>query len=189
MANPGAEEIPDMSAKSTSNRYGSVAIAIHWLSAVLIVALLVSGFRAANTTDPAAKAQLLSVHAPLAIATLVLTLARIAWWWRGDSKPLPVQGMSRWQDFSARLVHVLFYIVILGMAASGIGMFVLSGAGPILFAGAGGPLPDFWNYQPRIPHGIGARAMLVLLALHAGAALYHQFIKKDRLLNRMWFAR
>ena len=68
-----------MSPKSTSLRYGTTAVIIHWLSALLILALLASGFRAANTFDPVAKAQLLSVHAALGFAILVLTLFRLGW--------------------------------------------------------------------------------------------------------------
>jgi cytochrome b561 len=66
------------------------------------------------------------------------------------------------------VVHVLFYVVILGMIASGIGMMALSGAAVLMFGGESALLPDFWNYPPRIPHGIGARLLLVLLMLHVG---------------------
>lgn len=178
-----------MAMKSGKTNYGSVAATIHWLSALLIVALVGSGFRAAGTVDLAGKAQILSVHAPLGITILLLTLARIGWWWFADKKSDPVAGVPKWQEYSGRAVHALFYIVILGMAASGIGMFVLSGAGPILFAGAEGQLPDFDKYAPRGPHGIGARVMVALFVLHAGAALYHHFVLKDGLLARMWFGR
>ncbi len=176
-----------MPAKSTRDHYGSIAITIHWLSALLIIILLVSGFRAANTVDPTAKAQALSVHAPLAILILLLTLARIVWWWFADNKPDPIVDMPKWQGFSARAVHVLFYVVILGMTASGIGMFVLSGAADVVFGASDAQLPDFTKYKPRAPHGIGARSIVALFILHTGAALYHHFIKRDGLLGRMWF--
>lgn len=178
-----------MSMKCKNSNYGSVAVTIHWLSALLIVALIVSGFRAANTIDPGAKVQILSLHAPLGIAILLLTLFRIVWWWRFDTKPAAVGNDPLWQVLSARAVHVLFYIIIIGMTASGIGMFVLSGAGPIVLGGAEGTLPDFKLYLPRIPHGLGARAMVALLLLHAGAALYHHFVRRDDTLRRMWFGR
>jgi len=48
-------------------------------------------------------------------------------------------------------------------------------------------LPDLNDFAPRVPHGIGARLLVALLVLHAGAALYHQIIRKDGLLSRMWF--
>ena len=178
-----------MAVKSTSSNYGTVTVTIHWISALLIFALLGSGFRAANSIDPSAKAQFLTLHVPLGITILTLTVARIIWWRFADKKPDAVAGSPAWQERSARALHVLFYVVILGMAASGIGMLALSGAGEIIFASGTEPLPNFHDYLPRVPHGIGARVFVILLVLHVGAALYHQFIRKDGLLSRMWFSR
>ncbi len=176
-----------MRMRSSATTYGNVAVTIHWLSAILIVALLVSGFRSGQAVDPADKAQFLVIHVPLAVAVLALTAARIVWWWRFDDKPMPVGSDPVWQERIAGAVHVLLYIFIFGIGASGIGMIVLSGAGEILFADGTGPLPDFADYLPRVPHGLGARAMVVLLAIHAVAALYHHFVKRDALLLRMWY--
>jgi cytochrome b561 len=175
-----------MGLKSTADRYGAMIVSIHWLSALLIVVLIASGFRAANTVDPVAKAAILRVHVPIAIAVLALTIVRIGWLWAFDCKPSPAVWMPRWQEFTAPVVHVLFYVIILGMIASGIGMMALSGVAPVIFGGEGA-LPDFWKYPPRVPHGIGARALLALLVLHVGAALYHHFVRRDGLLSRMWF--
>ena len=143
-----------MPSRSSNTNYGTVAVTLHWLSAVLIVAVLGSGFRAAGTLDPAVKAQILSVHVPLAIIVALLTIARLGWWRFADRKPDRVAGTPRWQHLSATAVHWLFYIVILGMAASGIGMLVLSGAGAQIFGGAEGPLPDFWSFK-RVPSVAG----------------------------------
>ena len=177
-----------MPAKSSLTHYGTVAIVIHWLSALLIVAMIVSGFRASGLEDSVAKTSILQLHIPFGVAVLLLTVGRVAWWLFADKKPASVP-MPSWQDRSSRAVHFLFYVVILGMAASGIGMMVLSGAGPIIFADEASSLPDFRDYLPRTPHGVGARLMLVLLVVHAGAALYHHIFKKDGLLSRMWFAK
>ncbi len=176
-----------MPMKSSDTHYGSVAVIIHWLSVLLILMLIASGFRADGMEDAAAKAALLQLHVPLGVAVLLLTLARVLWWWLADSKPAAIP-MPKWQARSSRAVHVLFYVVILGMAASGIGMMLLSGAGPIIFEASAATLPDFWDYLPRVPHGIGARVMIALFVVHASAALYHQVLKRDGLLRRMWFA-
>lgn len=177
-----------MSMKGGSDRYGAMAVSVHWLSAVLIFALVVSGFRAAGAVDPAVKAQLLRIHVPVATAVLLLTLLRVVWWLAVDRRPDPVAGSPRWQERSAKAVHALFYVVIIGMIASGIGMMVISGAGPIIF-GQGGALPDFSNVAPRLPHGIGARLFVALIVLHVGAALYHHFVLRDGLIWRMWFGK
>jgi cytochrome b561 len=165
-----------MALKSTSDHYGTIAVSIHWLSAILILVLTGSGFRAASTVDPAAKAAILRVHVPIALGLLVLMLLQIVWWWGFDRKPHPVAGSPH----AAQAVHVLFYVVVFGMVASGVGMTVLSGAAPMILGGETG-------YPPRLPRGIGARLLLTLLVLHAVAALYHHFVRRDGLLWRMWF--
>ena len=169
---------------STTERFGGIAIAFHWLSAALILALIGSGFCAAGTVDPAAKVAILRIHALLGVAILSLTLGRIAWWWV-DRRPAPIAPMSRMQQRAARVVHLLLYILTIGMAATGIGTLVLSGAGAHLFGSATGALPDFWQYQPRIEHAIGARLLIGLCVIHVGAALYHQLVKRDRLIRRL----
>jgi len=178
-----------MGLKSTPDRYGAVVVSMHWLTALLIIVLIASGFRAAGTVDAAAKAAVLRVHVPVAVAVLALTVLRIGWWWGFDRKPNPIAGSEPWQERTAQAVHLLFYVVIVGMIASGIGMMALSGAAPTIFGGNDAPLPDFWTYRPRLPHGIGARLLLALIVLHTGAALYHQFVRRDHLLRRMWFSR
>ena len=178
-----------MRMKSSPTTYGAVAVSIHWLSVVLITALLATGMLADETGDPATKAQILSAHAPMGIAVLALTLARLVWWWRFDTHPAPMAGDPSWQVKTARAVHGLLYVVVLGMAASGIGLFVLSGAGAIIFGGSAQPLPDFAQFAPRVPHGIGAKLLAALFIFHAAAALYHYLVKRDATLTRMWFAK
>ena len=170
--------------KSTINRYGSVAIAFHWASAAIILALLVLGFCAAGTLDQTTKAAILRVHVALGLSIFVITVLRLAWW-IVDRKPGRIYGMALWQAMTERIVHSLLYVTIFVMTISGIAMIALSGAGPILFGGSSQPLPNFWDYVPRVPHGLGGFVLIGLVAVHIGAALYHHFIKRDGLLARM----
>ena len=172
--------------KSQPDRYGAVAVTIHWASAIMILALMATGMMAEGA-DAAAKAGILRIHVPLGLAIAALTLFRIVWWVFFDRKPLPVPGAVSWQEKIARAVYGLFYLVIFGMAGSGIVLMATSGAGDILFGGSDAALPNFFDYGARIPHGIGAKLMLALLAAHVGAALYHHFIRRDGIFARMWY--
>jgi cytochrome b561 len=172
-----------MSLTSTTDRYGSIAIAIHWTSAALIIGALAGGLVMANVADPALKQVILPIHATLGSLALLLTLARIGWWIWGDRRPRPLAGLPATQEWAARAVHALLYLAVLVLGASGIATLALSGAIPALLSGA--PLPDFSALPPRLVHGLTGRLLLVLLAAHIGAALYHQFIRRDRLLARM----
>jgi cytochrome b561 len=172
-----------MSIKSTNDRYGSVAIALHWTSALAIVGALGGGLVMANSADPAVIRTILPIHIALGSTALLLTLVRIGWWIWADRRPLPAPGQPPAQELAARVVHGLLYVAILVLGTSGIATVVISGAVPALLSGA--PLPDFETLIPRIGHGIMSKALLVLLAAHVGAALWHQLVRRDRLLARM----
>ena len=178
-----------MAQMSTGDRYGSVAIAIHWLTAAAILALLALGFSAANAADPGLKAALLRWHVPVGVTVFLLTLLRIGWWWLADRRPPLPSGMPGWQIALDRAVRVLLYAVILLLGSSGIAMIALSGAAGILFFGSPGPLPDFWQLPPMAAHFIFAWALAALACLHIAAAFYHHFYRRDGLLARMGIGR
>lgn len=171
-----------MGIRSSHDRYGSVAIAIHWVTALAVVGLLISGNVVAGVPSDA-KAPILVVHVLVGTLVLLLTLARLAWWAWGDRPPAPVAGQPHWQELAAKLVHGLLYAAIFLLAASGIGTLALSGALTALMGQ--GPMPDFSTVPPRLVHGLAGRLMLLLVVVHVAAALYHQFIRRDRLLGRM----
>ena len=172
-----------MSMKSTTYRYGSVAIALHWTSALTILAALAGGLVMANSDDPALIRTILPIHIALGSTVLLLTLVRVGWWIWGDKRPRPAPGQPPAQEWAARIVHALLYGAILVLASSGVATIVLSGAIPALLNGV--PLPEFDTLIPRIAHGIASKALLALLALHVGAALWHQVVRRDHLLARM----
>jgi cytochrome b561 len=174
-----------MSLKSTPTRYGATAIALHWTSAAAVVILLASGVVASNAVDGPAPGLILT-HAALGVLALVLTLVRIVWWLVFDRRPQPSE-MPGWQKNLASAVHGLLYLSLLVMGASGIATLALSGAVPALLSGA--PLPDLSHLVPRAVHGVVSKLLLVLLAAHIGAAIYHQVVMRDHLLARMGLGR
>ena len=58
-------------------------------------------------------------------------------------------SMPRWQQTASQGLHGLLYAAMIGMALSGLGLFLTSGAGSIVMWGAAGPLPDFDEYFLR----------------------------------------
>lgn len=173
-----------MSLKSSSTRYGSVAIAIHWASALCVILAFSAGFALANLgVSPG----LLVAHIVLGNLVFLLTLLRIVWWWLTDKRPPLPANEPGWQKLAAHIVHGALYVILILMATSGITTVLLSGAIPALMSGA--PLPDFAGLVPRIAHGLMSRILLLLFAAHVGAALFHQFIRRDHLLARMGVGR
>lgn len=172
-----------MSLKSTPTRYGSVAMVLHWLTALAILALMVTGQMMDGPIEAARQVAILQWHVPIGLAVLVLTLARTLWWVIADRHPDPLGTGT--QALAAKAGHAGLYVLLLVMTVSGIALMALSGAGEVVFFGSTAPLPDFGDYLPRIPHGLGSKLMVALVALHIAAAIWHQRFKRDGAMTRI----
>ncbi|NSY14862.1 cytochrome b [Agrobacterium vitis] len=177
-----------MKAKRNESSHGGIAVALHWIIAVGIVTLLVLGFAAGRAVSESQQADILRVHITLGVSVLLLTLFR-AIWWSLNRRPGRLSGQPLWQHHVAQVTHALLYGVPVIAAASGIGLLIFSGAGPIIFLHAPGPLPQFEDFPPMAVHAIAAFTLIGLIVLHVVAALYHQVLRRDRLLARMGIGR
>ncbi|WP_051630925.1 cytochrome b [Afifella pfennigii] len=173
-----------MMIRSTPRAYGEVRVFLHWSIAATVLVALVSGFAADNIGMAGRDA--LRLHVLAGLLAAVLTLARIAWW-VAEPKQVPGAGGAERKGVLARAVHLLLVLVPLGMTVSGLSLILRSGAAPQLLTDAPGMLPPFEMLRPRRPHGFGARLILALVTVHAGAALYHHFVRRDGLMQKMWF--
>lgn len=174
----------------TPKRYHPVLVALHWVMAVLIIFLLLVGnlFMVWLPNDTA-KLMPLQMHMLTGISVGVLLVARFIVR-VVTKKPAPATTGNPTLDFIGRLTHWGLYLFSLGMVISGMGISSAANLPVIVFQGQGFPQGfDFYTFPPRIGHEFVSYGLFVLVALHIGAALYHQFIRKDNLLSRMWFGK
>ena len=174
-----------------SGRYHPLLVSLHWLLAIMIVFSLGVGMfslkEIANSSPD--KIFALRVHMIAGILILVFTLARFAVRFIAD-RPDPATTGNALLDKIAVITHYGLYLLVILMAASGIAMSWQAGLPAIVFGGSGTPLPEsFAIYGSRLVHGVIAKLLLALASLHVLAALYHQFVRRDKLLSRMWFGR
>lgn len=179
-----------MAKESRPARYHPALVALHWIVALLIFFMLAAGklvlLMMPNTAE---KVMPLTFHVVIGAVILVLLVIRFIVRLR-TAHPVPADAGHPLLNRIGVITHYLLYLAVLGMTLSGLGMAQMSNLFQILFGGLGLPLPeDFWVYPPRAGHGITATVLMLLIALHIGAALYHQFIRKDNLLARMWFGK
>ena len=179
-----------MSKETIPARYHPTLVALHWIIVLLIFFMLAAGkFILLMMPNTAEKILPLTGHVSVGIAILVLLVIRFVVR-STTSKPAPADAGHPLLNKIGVATHYLLYLAAFGMVLSGLGMAQMSNLFQILFGNAGLSLPDdFWVYPPRIGHGVTATILMLLLALHIGAAFYHQFIRKDNLLARMWFGK
>ena len=184
-----------MSLKNT-DRWGATSQLLHWTIAVLILSIGAVGLVMGELPRSPKWFWVYTLHKSLGLTVLALVLVRIAWRLYAGAPP-PVAGTPRWQARLASLTHGAIYVLILAMPLSGWLYDSASGLRPFRWFG----LAEVPKLSP--PHEALADAMhethellfWVLIALvigHAGAALYHHFVRRDatlaRMLPRRWLA-
>jgi len=171
-------------------RYHRLLISLHWLLAILIAVALVMGSTQLVSIPNASpeKISALRVHIIAGVAILMLTSVRLAVRLK-SSTPTPAITGYRLLDALGRLTHGLLYVLVFGMAGSGIAMSIQANLPAAVF-GMTAPLPaSFEHLVPRQAHGFIAKLLVALVSLHIAAALYHQFVRRDSLLLRMWWGK
>jgi cytochrome b561 len=173
------------------SRYHPVLVALHWLVAAFIVGALVLGMFVMKTIPNSSpqKIEALRAHMIGGAAILALMITRFVIRLL-SARPEPATIGSPVLDRIARISHIAFYGLVGGMVATGLATAVLAGLPDIVFGGSGAALPEsFAVFPTRVIHGVLAKLLATLIFIHASAALYHHFIRRDRLLARMWFGR
>lgn len=170
-------------------RYHPALVALHWIVAILLLMALFAGKVALPSlpnSDPA-KLSALSIHMGMGVSLLALMLIRLAVRW-GTAHPAPATTGSPVLDRLAGLAHGALYVLVIAMAGSGIALSVSSGLGDAVMGA--GPMPESFRGNPaRAAHGLLSNLLLLLIVLHVAAALYHQFLRRDGLMARMWFGK
>ncbi|MBL8250867.1 MAG: cytochrome b [Candidatus Competibacter sp.] len=168
--------------------YTPLAIGLHWLMALLIVAAFGLGWTLANMENSPQKLRWISWHKWLGITVLGLTALRLAWRLAHPAPPLPA-SMPAWQKMAAQAVHVLLYGLMFAIPLSG-WLFSSARGFPVVYLGIL-PLPDLIGADE--PLGDRLRAvhewlnytLLAAFGAHVGAALKHQFVDRDGVMARM----
>jgi cytochrome b561 len=108
---------PQTAPRSRNDRYTRVAITLHWAIAAFIIFNLCTGFFM-NGWPPAIKWAAAGLHVSSGMTVLALTVARVAWRLLNEPPPYPAE-MKPWERHTGRLVHFLFYAVMVLMPLSG----------------------------------------------------------------------
>jgi cytochrome b561 len=168
-------------------RYDGLAMALHWLTALLVLTLFglaeVWKFLPRGPT----RHTMQWVHISLGIALTVVVLVRLAW--RTTlARRLPPAGTGL-IGLAARAVHYLFYGLLIIMFVTGFTKLWSQGHAASFFGLIAIPSPftvsKTWHPLANTLHHWVAWTIIVLTGLHAAAALFHHYVHRDRVLRRM----
>jgi cytochrome b561 len=168
--------------------YTPVAKVLHWLTALAVLGLLCLGLWMVGLPLGLTKLYAFAWHKWIGLTVLALTLLR--WGWRALHPPpvLPTT-VTAWERALAPWAHILLLLFLLALPISG---WLMSSAGGVQVVWFGYlPMPDLVPRDPdlfaalRTLHHWLAWTLIGLLALHVGAVVRHDVLRRDGIFRRM----
>lgn len=173
---------------ATAAAYDPVMRAVHWTTLVLVLA----AFTAVWIADPAwvgaYAGPVVQLHRSFGLTIAALTLFRLVWRWRASIPELPAD-LPRIQKLAARFTEGLIYLLL--VVQPSIGLLYTNAHGQRANLYFLGRLPAIIGKDRELAATLGALhnfvgyALLILIGVHAAAALYHHFIRRDGVLAAM----
>ena len=177
-----------MNWKNTTDRYGSLSIAMHWVMLLLLIGVYACiNLREAFPRGSDLREGLKMWHFMLGLAVFALVFLRMAIRLAGASPRIQPEPVA-WQTRLAGLMHLALYAFMIAMPL--LGWLTLSAAGkPIPFFGL--HLPALLGVDKALAgsleeiHETIGTLGYYLIGLHAAAALFHHYVVRDNTLLRM----
>lgn len=171
-----------------SERYTPVAIALHWIVALLIIANLALGLYTVDLPLSPAKLRYFSFHKWIGVTVFLLAAARLLWRLGHPAPALPA-AMAPWERRAANATHVLLYLLFFAAPLTG-WLFSSASGFQTVYLGVI-PLPDLLSKDKaladalKLAHKSINFTMAGVIVFHVVAALKHHFIDRDDVLRRM----
>jgi cytochrome b561 len=177
-----------MPLRNTPDRFGSVAKTWHWLTLLLLIGSFTLAVSMVSLPLSPRKLQLYSWHKWVGVTIFIVTILRLAWR-LVNVVPQQTATVPRWQRRLATLSHGTLYAILIVMPLTG---WIMSSALnlPLVYLGLI-HIPSPFGVDRalgeamKVVHLSLAFALLVLVAVHMTAALYHHFLLRDDVLRRM----
>ncbi|MDR5857425.1 cytochrome b [Caballeronia sp. LZ062] len=173
--------------RTNANHFSPAARWIHWLMALLVIAMLFIGIGMVATLSSWHQT-LIAIHRPLGIAILLLTVLRLGVRLTHGTPALP-DDMPRWQQRIAHGSHGLFYALLFAVPIVGWSMLSAAGYPVVLFGGV--HLPPIAPVNVRLyallrsAHTYLALLLFATFVMHFAAALFHGLIRRDDVFSSM----
>ncbi len=169
---------------SNLTKWSATSRVFHWISAIL---LLITWAMMLLYTNLDSKVYI-GLHKAFGVSLLFWMIARVIN--RVFTRAPPPAAMPKWQMLLSQLSHFALYALLIAMPIAGLLMSVYGGRPVDIFGLFQIPVfvtPDRglarlyndWHTDIIWP------MIIAFTLMHIGAALYHQFVKKDNLMSRM----
>jgi len=175
--------------RNDAARWGGIAVALHWTSALAVVGLFALGlwmrgltyYDVWYTRGP-------SLHKSVGIIVLAIITVRLIWRLTNRT-PDSLESHQAWETKVAHIAHWILYAGLFVVLISGYLMSTADGRGISVFGLADVPAMFFGIEKQADKAGAVhlwvSTALMSVVAVHALGALKHHFLDRDTTLKRM----
>ena len=173
----------------TQQKYGALSKTMHWLSAIVIIALFSVGFYMVDLNYYSQWYRTLPHwHKSIGILLALLTVLRLLWGYLTPS-PKPLASYSKLVRFIRHIGHLTLYLILLIIFISGYLISTADGRTIEVFSwfevASLGALFDRQEDLAGSIHKYAAYTLVAFVIVHIIAALKHHYFDKDATLTRM----
>ena len=174
---------------NTPASWGSVSRWLHWILGAGIIGMIGYGWWMNHIPTRPDRFFHRAIHAEIGYVVLFLTAIRLIWRGVNPTPRLPEKA-PRWEKLAARVSHGLLYLTTILVAMLGWAMAGASAQNYTDFFGLFA-VPQFTSPDRDAAHVYGHRhiffayVLLALIVLHVAAAVWHHFVRRDRVVMRM----
>jgi len=168
--------------------YSTGSKVLHWLIALIVIALLSFSFFLQDLAKPIQPTAYM-IHKSLGLTVLALMIIRIVWI-KHTGKPALPATVPTWEKIFSRVVQYSMYVFLIAMPICGWILSVAANQIPVFFGLVNVPIPGLVpneavsNFFAQC-HKTIAWILIVLITLHIAGAIKHYLIDKDKVLQRM----
>lgn len=200
-----------MSTFNTTERWGWLAKAFHWIIGLAIIGMLGFGLYIAEMLGPYEKPGPVTLHKTIGLIILGLVVLRILWRLINRRSPAMPPDSRPWERLAAHGGHLALYVLMVLMPLSG-WLSVSSAPMSVTMTVLGVEIPPLttpqdaaallqslgvvtadddmeamsqsWGFLKSV-HAITGKLLILVVLGHVAAALKHHFINRDNILSRM----
>jgi cytochrome b561 len=170
-----------------ATQYGPVAKTFHWLIFALLAAQYTVGSIMPHIGRKTLDEGWVAWHLSIGAAILLVIALRLLWR-LGYPVPIPAT-IAPWERRLATLTHwalyaLVFAMTVLGWAAANSRGWDVKLLGLVTLP-ALAPKGSAWGHEAGDIHNVLVYVLLGFIALHVAGALFHYFVRRDRIVQRM----
>jgi len=169
-------------------KYSKQSVWVHWLSAVLIIAMIVTGQNMEEAPADAAKVLMLQIHVVTGLAAFALTIYRLFLYSFEKKKnlyPTPLQESKKWKANTQKWTHFALRNLLMGLSITGILALFLTNLFPVFIEGNPDLYTQFQDSGVHTAHAILSKIYILLFLVHLIGIVQHIIFQKQNVFKRI----